>query len=353
MPNISQLIDQRELLDFSQNFSPVRAYTGSRLFPDRKTQYIEQEYTRLCRNGNLPMAASVHAFDTEAKIGSRIPFETVTTEELLIKEKIDLTESVRRITGGMDMAVDALREYVFDDVARMAESVVTRTEVAKMDVVSKGKFTIEENGLKLDVDYGIPADNMVKASGGWSADADILGDVRKWRLLAVKNGSVPNVALTSEAVVTKIMANTQVQKAIFGTSGTGILPSMDQINALFQSQFGLTVTTDEDLYAGGVTTVDGKPVLEQKRFFPEDRFVLISTGIGGSVGTGLWGVTPEEEAQGGAFDAKRQQQYVTVVSWDTPDPVTTWTKVSGLFVPVLPNPYGHVIATVAADGTEG
>ena len=57
MPNISQLIDNRELLDFSQNLSPVRPYTGAGLFPDRKTQYIEQEYTRLCRNGNLPAAS--------------------------------------------------------------------------------------------------------------------------------------------------------------------------------------------------------------------------------------------------------------------------------------------------------
>ena len=90
MPNtLSGLITEKELLDFSQNFAVARNYTGSRYFPDRKTQYIKQEYTRLCANGNLPQVAMVHAYDTEAHIASRVPFERVSVEELLIKEKIN------------------------------------------------------------------------------------------------------------------------------------------------------------------------------------------------------------------------------------------------------------------------
>lgn len=351
MPTLSNLIDNRELLEFSQNLSVVRNYTGSRLFPDRKTQYIEQEYSRLCENGNLPISAAVHAFDSEARIGSRIPFEKVTIEELLIKEKINLTEQVRRLTRGLSMSADAVREYVFDDVARMAERVITRVERAKMDAISKGKFTINENHLDLKADYHIPAENFVTSD--WdNAGADILGDVRTWRTLAADKGSAPDTAITSEAVVTKIAGNAAIQKAIFGTTGVGILPSLDRINALFVDQFGIAIQTDEDRY-GEISTVGGKVTVKQKRFFPKNMFVMLSTGAGGAVGAGLWGVTPEEEEQGGAFDTKRQRQFVTVTTWDTPDPVTTWTKASGLFVPVLPDVNGHVIATVATAGSEG
>ena len=74
MPTLSNLIDNKQLLEFSQHFGVQRSYMGSRLFPDQKTQYIEQEYTRVCENGNLPMIAKVHALDTEAYIGSRVPF---------------------------------------------------------------------------------------------------------------------------------------------------------------------------------------------------------------------------------------------------------------------------------------
>ena len=118
---ISELITERDMLDFSQGFNVQRSYTGSRLFPDRKTQYIEAEYTRLSENGNLPTVAMIHGFDTEAHIGSRVPFERVTTESLLIKEKINLSERLRRITRGLDMQMDSVRRYVFDDVARTAK----------------------------------------------------------------------------------------------------------------------------------------------------------------------------------------------------------------------------------------
>jgi hypothetical protein len=352
MPTLSNLIDNRELLDFSQHFSVARNYMVTSLFPDQKTQYIEQEYSRLCENGNLPMTAAVHALDTEAQIASRIPFEKVNVEELLIKEKINLSEEIRRLTRGMNMNNDALRTYIFDDVARRAEAVVTRAIRAKYDALAKGKFVIAENNLAFEVDYGIPEENYVTSD--WDdADADILGDIRTWRALAIAKGYRPNMAVTTEAVLTKIMTNAAIQTAIFGTSGTGILPSLDQINALFRSQFGFGVTTDDTMY-GEIATVDGKTVVNQQRFFPENTFVLATAAADGSLGIGLWGVTPEEDEQGGAFDTKRQQQFVTVVTWDTPDPVATWTKASGLFVPVLPNPYGHIIATVAtADDSEG
>lgn len=352
MPTLSNLIDNRELLDFSQHFSVARNYAVAALFADRKTQYIEQEYTRLCENGNLPMSAQVHALDSEAVIASRIPFEKVNVEELLIKEKINLSEEVRRLTRGMSMDDDALRDYIFDDVARRAEAVVTRAYRAKVDAIAKGKFTIAENGLAFDIDYGIPSENFV--STDWDdADANILSDIRTWRALAIAKGSRPNIAITTEAVLTKIMSNASVQKAIFGTTGTGILPSLDQINALFSSQFGVTVQTNDDLYGEISTDEDGKKVVTQKRFFPEGAFVLAATAPDGTLGIGLWGVTPEEDEQGGAFDTLRQQQFVTVVTWDTPDPVATWTKASGLFVPVLPNPYGHIIANVAATADSG
>ena len=76
---------------------------------------------------------------------------------------------------------------------------------------------------------------------------------------------------------------------------------------------------------------------------------MLSTGMDGTLGVGLWGVTPEEESQGGAFDSKRQQQFVTITQWEVPDPATVWTKASGVFMPVMPNVHGHIIANVAAE----
>lgn len=352
MQTISELITEREMLDFSQGFSVQRNYLGSRLFPDRKTQYIEAEYSRLAENGNLPTVAPVHAFDTEAYIASRVPFERVTTEQLLVKEKINLTERLRRITRGLDMNMDSVRRYAFDDIARTAEAVVARAEKAKMEALSTGKMTIDENGVKMTVDFGVPSDQLVTSD--WSkADADILGDIDTWQTIALGKGQTPTVAVASKQVLGWIQRNTAVQKAIFGVNGSGILPSLEQFNTLLATLFsGLSLTIDEERY-GVVSTTDGAVKVTQGRFFPEGTFVMASVGYDGTVGTGLWGVTPEEMAQGGAYDERRAQQYVTCVRWDDPDPVATWTKASGLFIPVLPNVYGQIIATVKASGTEG
>ncbi len=345
MRPISELVTERDMLDFSQGFNVRRNYLGSRLFPDRKTQYIEAEYSRIVENGNLPTVAMIHGFDTEAHIASRVPFERVTTEQLLIKEKINLTERLRLVTRGLDMQMDSVRRYCFDDVARMAESVVARVEKAKMEALSTGKMTINENNVSMGVDFKVPSDQKVTTK--WAvADADIIGDIDKWVTIANGKGQTPTVAITSKKVFSLIQRNAAVQKAIFGINGAGILPSLAQVNNLLAQQFnGLTLNIDEERYGVIDTSADAMKV-SQGRFFPEDKFVMCSVGYDGSVGTGLWGVTPEELEQGGAFDEKRQEQYVTCVRWDTQDPVATWTKASGLFIPVLPNVYGHIIATI-------
>ncbi len=243
------------------------------------------------------------------------------------------------------MQMDSVRRYCFDDVARMAESVVARVEKAKMEALSTGKMTINENNVSMEVDFGVPSDQKVATK--WAvAGADIIGDIDKWVTIANGKGQTPTVAITSKKVFSLIQRNAAVQKAIFGINGAGILPSLAQVNNLLAQQFnGLTLNIDEERYGVIDTAADAMKV-SQGRFFPEDKFVMCSVGYDGSVGTGLWGVTPEELEQGGAFDEKRQEQYVTCVRWDTQDPVATWTKASGLFIPVLPNVYGHIIATI-------
>lgn len=354
MKTLSNLIDNRQLLDFSQHFNVARPqYLGTQLFPDRKTQYIEQEYTRLCENGNLPTIAMIHADDAEAHIGSRVPFERVRIEELTIKEKINLTEELMKLTRGLSMEQDALRRYIFDDVARMAERVVTRAELAKMEALTKAKLEINENGVKLDVDYGLPDENRV--SSDWTdTKADILGDIRKWRNVAIAHGVFPTNAYTTEGVLTNIMTNENIQKQIFGSNDIGRMPTLDEINALFRSQFPgfVSLETYEARYGEIDTNESGNVFVNQKRFFPEDTFVMVSL-TNGNIGAGIWGQTAEEIEQGGAFDTKRQQQYVTVTTWETPDPVAVWTKASGLMIPALPNVYGHIIADVSKDETGG
>lgn len=343
MPNVLTMISDKDRLDFSQNYSIQRNYVGDILFPDVKTENLEAEYERLSEGMELPTAAKVHAFDTEAAIGVRPSFEKVTVEKLLIKEKINQSERLAQLLN-RGVRESRLVDYVYDDMNRLANNVKTRTEIAKMEVMATGKMTIKENGLDMEIPYGV---NKTKDLSGWDNPShDILSDIEEMVALAVDAGYAVNAILTSTKMISYMRKNTGIANAINGVNGARIVTKA-QIDTMLNELYGIaTVRTNDASY--GIPTADNKGRIAV-RFFPENVFTLYVEGIGGKVGSGLWGVTPEEERQG-AFTDVNYKQFITISQWETPDPVAEWTKASGVFIPVLPNPFAMVIGTHAAVG---
>lgn len=340
MPDILNLISDAERLDFSQNLSVARpAYIGDRIFPDQKTENIKAEYLRLAEGATIPVMATVHAFDTEAEIGTRPVFDKTEVEKLLIKRKINQTERVRLMTENGVYSDDAIVRYVFDDMRLMAEAVKTRTEVAKMEVIATGKMTVKENNLNLTVDYGVPSAN-VGYKIDFGPDADIIGQIQVIADAAADSGNALTEIVTSNKILRKLAANKGIQTMIYGTIGAGTYVPADRIRSLFTELFGFgTITTNDLRYK--TQTASGKEAT--KRFFPDDKMAFLSNGSAASFGAGLWGVTPEE-AEYGQYNDKSADQYITITQWATQDPVAVWTKASGLFIPVVPNPNGLFIA---------
>ena len=343
MPNVLTMISDKDRLDFSQNYSIQRSYVGDILFPDVKTENLEAEYERLSEGMELPTAAMVHAFDTEAAIGVRPSFEKVTVEKLLIKEKINQSERLDQLLK-RGVRESRLVDYVYDDMNRLANNVKTRTEIAKMEVMATGKMTIKENGLDMEIPYGV---NKKKDLSGWDdPNHDILSDIEEMVAMAVDAGYAVNAILTSTKMISYMRKNTGIANAINGVNGARIVTKA-QIDTVLNELYGIaTVRVNDASY--GIPTADNKG-RTAVRFFPENVFTLYVEGIGGKVGSGLWGVTPEESRQG-AFTDVNYKQFITISQWETPDPVAEWTKASGVFIPVLPNPFAMVIGTHAALG---
>ena len=343
MPNVLTMISDKDRLDFSQNYSIQRNYVGDILFPDVKTENLEAEYERLSEGMELPTAAKVHAFDTEAAIGVRPSFEKVTVEKLLIKEKINQSERLDQLLK-RGVRESRLVDYVYDDMNRLANNVKTRTEIAKMEVMATGKMTIKENGLDMTIPYGV---NKTKDLSGWDDPShDILGDIEEMVQIAVDAGYAVNAILTSTKMIAHMRKNTGIANAINGVNGARIVTKA-QIDTMLNELYGIaTVRVNDASY--GIPTADNKG-RTAVRFFPENVFTLYVEGIGGKVGSGLWGVTPEESRQG-AFTDVNYKQFITISQWETPDPVAEWTKASGVFIPVLPNPFAMVIGTHSSLG---
>lgn len=347
--NLLEAISVEERLNFAQNFAVARPTVLDTIFPDIKTQHFKAEYYRLMQGQNLPTPAFVHALDTEAHIGTRPTFEKVLTEKLFIKEKINQSEQLQMyITNGVPDD-DGLIKWVFDDMGRLSDSVVTRTKIAKGNLMSTGIMKIKENNLDMTIDFGIPAEQKINF-GDWSdPEYDIFSDIQKAVKILKDQGKIANRMLTSDTQVQRMRKNKSMQIAIYGSTNVGKLVTMAELQRMLQEEFKLQVISCDEMFA----YVNSSGTKANKRYFDEDKATFYTADISGSAGIGLWGPTPEE-AEYSAFQEALEKMFVTVTMWSTKDPVAKWTKASGMFIPVLPDPYGIVIATVLTDsGTLG
>lgn len=339
------LIDSREALAFSRNLEINQNYLGDTLFPDRKTQFLESEYDAISQIGLLPTIAPVHAFDTEAVIGERPTFQQMKLEKLLLKKKINQTERLQQVLN-YGMTDSDIKNKVFDDMAYLFNAVKASAEFRKMQLLGKGELHIVENNLNYIVDYGVPTKNKKRAD--WLDPIhDIFGDIQEWVDQLAEQGSTPDLAITSNKIVRMIAKNEGIQTKIFGTSGKGTHVSLNAINDLFEGEFGFRIIKNDSKFAEELFA-NGKKVRSTQRFFPETSFALFTTGTDGTAGAGLWGVTPEEHRLMGAnWDINREELFVTLTQWTDDDPVAVWSKGSGLFTPVLPDPAGLLVATIS------
>lgn len=346
MSTYLEKITNRDLLDFGSQIdleSLNISQDGDRLFPNMKTKYLKAEFSRLAKSPTLPYAAPIHGFDTEAVIGRRPTAEIVRMEQLLIKEKLPLYESEQRYLSQGVTDSDQILQYIYDDMGNLARAVWTRAQVEKFEVFCTGKMIISENGVNLEVDYGVPDSNRYNLD--WADNgADILGDLRRIVTAGKKLGINYNRAMTSQKILDYMVQNKRIQIAVSGANNAGVMITETQLNNLLSQMFGFTLSTNDEWYeyeksAGSAVSA---------RFFDEDKFILYAADNNGAVGTGLWGTTVEERTEE-AFTSIQNgyNGFITISTWATPDPPEKWTKASGVFVPVLPNPKGLAICTIA------
>lgn len=321
------------------------------LFSDTKTDNLMAKWQSIANEYQIPMMAQFHSFDTESQTTFRVPVDTHNIEKGLIKVKLNQSERMRALirTGVRE---DALYDYVINDGVRLADQVVTRTKVAKNELLATGKITIKENDLDLTVDYGIPADQLsLTLDVGEGASKDIPTQLQELIDLATDKGVTITGMYCPKSLLTKIRKNSAIQKAINGNIGVGALVRMDALKAYLNEEYGITTIITNDLTYGADATFDasGRPQIKTERYFPSDKVTFFASNPSGLLGTGLWGDSPEADG-GNYFNVSTEPSvspYVYVSQWMEKDPAVLWTKASGLFMPVLYNPQSLFIASIS------
>lgn len=337
MSVILNLVTKKDALDFASNYNPTTSNILDQLMPNEKTPNMVVAYKTAKKNQFAEMA-EVHAFNTEAKISSRLPFSEQEVKKFLIKEKILLDEEYAILADSLKDNTE-VKQLIFNDMGRMSDKVRTRTLVMKGELLSTGKVTVKENNLNITLDQKVPVDNFFNFT--WSgADADIFADLKAIRDKAISKGYQLTRVLTSSSVISKMQMNANVRKAIFGVNNDRI-PTIAEINSIVSQMFGFTMVAFDDMYQ--YEKANGTK--ETKRYIPEGAFICFGGANTETIGKGLYGVTPtERNARLNATQSKNV--YIMNNVWDEEDPVGTWTKAEGVFVPVLADPENLFVATI-------
>lgn len=327
MADLLKLIPKSDWKVFTDNFAYPTNFMGQKLFPAIKTDDLDVSIAQLVEGGNVPVMAQIHSFDSEARIGERPNFEVKNYTKLLIKEKINQTERIRQY---LKYAPDSkVKQFVFDDAANLISRVLTRAEVATMEVIGTGKATYKENNVNLTVDYGVKSGAFVST---WSdADADILGDIQTAIEERASRGYTTERAITSSKVIGYMMANNAI-KGYWANKAEPLTKS--RLLAWLNDNYGIEFVANDAVYKTALSDATAK------RFYPENAVTFLSSRT--ALGQGMFGYTPEELV----LPETSEKNFVTVTQWFEEDAVAVWTKASALYVPVLKDSNSVSIYTV-------
>lgn len=344
--NILGFVPEQDWL--SIGFTPKRQNDPiDSLFSDTKTDNLVAYWQTIASEYQIPMMAQFHAFDTESQKTFRVPVDTRNIEKGLVKVKIDQSERMRALLRS-GVKEDALYDYVIRDGARLAEQVITRSKVAKNELMATGKITIKENNLNLSPDYGVTAD-QTSFELDLSKDADIPAQLQAIVDAALAKGVTLTGFETSRKNITKMRNNAALQKAINGNIGAGALLSSSALSGYLETEFGLSRIVTNDLTYGAEADIgaDGRPIIKSARYFPENKVSFFAANPSGLLGTVAWGDPPEATAGSlSTATVSGESPYVYIKQWLEDDPDVLWTKASALFIPILYSPSSLWIATV-------
>lgn len=330
MPRIDEFFSTKELLNYFRART-AKPMLGEGLFPSRKIQDIE--FNMITGSGGLPVSASIHALDSATEMASRQALEKGAAALALIKRQIKIGEKelIKINSPRNDAEFQVTLSELYNDAEKMVEGVNVRVEAMRMEVLSSGKLAINENGVAVTLDYGIPTEN--KKSFDWTNtstskpldDLDTLATA-----IETTSGVRPTRALTSRKILKAICNNTSVRKAIFGTNSDKIV-TQAQLNDLLAQMDLPQIAVYEEKYkvetASGYTT---------KRYFPD---TVISMFSDNSLGETIFGLTAEEVKLigDGQMDEASMVGNVFVGKYSSVDPVGEFTKAAGTALPTLPH----------------
>ena len=220
----------------------------------------------------------------------------------------------------------AMIEKLLNKSVDLVEALRLRIRVEKLKALAIGSNEYNKNGVKVQLDYGIPEDHKIALAGdeAWdNVDKDVIGDLLAWNEVYRKsNGKTPDAILMTRKVFNSLTANKMII-AEAGRPEGAVRVSTQEVSDVL-TRFGLpqitiveeTTQDVKDVYTGEIETIVT---------FPENRVVFASSGAG----VFLTGPNP---------DAPNFEPVQTLKARDEEEPTRSILQVAQSGFAVLENP---------------
>jgi hypothetical protein len=298
-------------------------------------------------SGTTPVdVAEYRAFDTEAPYGRLGPSITKAGKLPPISRKLPVGEFTElQFTNNLPALGSKLDDYA----AKLGAGIAARLELARVEAVTTGGLSLAENGIQATIDFGrdpaltVP---LLAAASRWSAStATPVDNLIAWRELVKEKskGTLPTVALMSNAVMLALMGNPQV--IAYALGHTDNLPSRvsaDQVKTVLAGYAGISrVVVADEAYAaynfGVQVWQPGSVVL-----LPPSGTII---GGDGSLGTTDYGI-PAEALQPSYGVPQSERAGIFAGAFGHADPEGLDVLVSAIALPLVQKANATLGATV-------
>ena len=343
MSTLDDVLVQQELVRYASHYQDQPLALAS-LFPEVKRSSLDLKLIKGANN--VPVTASVHAFDSETELASFDDYQIDEAKLLLIKRQYHIGEEfiIRLNQTNSDPVIQEIKEEIYGGIGtNLMDSTKVRVERLRAELIQTGKVEIvNENGIKkMVIDYKMPKTNLVTSDWSSADTAKPLDDIEKWMGVVedASDGIRPTRALTRRTKLRQLLASTQVRKEIFGASNERRV-SLTVFNEWAQANDFPTIGVYEGSYRQELPS--GKKVL--KKYIDDKSFILLPEG---TIGETVYGPTAEEiELTKDPSVQVTTNNFITLTTYRKPDSPAKFVKASTTALPTAPYMNEVLTATI-------
>lgn len=348
MESIYELVTSKALAAYwnvsKKNRKP---YFGEYLFPDQKKLGLDLSWIKGARKA--PVKLSPSAFDAKVIPLNRGTIDKLSTDMPFFKNSLNIDEKQRQELNKLignernQAMIDIIVRDIFNDKMHLIEDAALTREILRMEALTTGAISIQENGVSYAYDFGVPASHKVSPSVKWdqSATANPVDDINAWAdAIEAETGIRPKQGVLNGNTLTLIQKCASVKNAIYVLGEGKVVPNKVEVLNFLQRETQINFAVYNKGYESNGSFVkfvaDGTVVL-----FPE-----------GELGNTWFGTTPEESdlMAGSNAEVSIVDTGVAITTTKQTDPVNVETKVSMITLPSFEMANEVIIASVKTEG---